>query len=74
MVEEGSAGARAGLRQGDLIVGAGGQDVASVDDLHDALDAVPDGEALTLQVVRGTDELDVRVSFDVAEASEEGTA
>jgi serine protease Do len=74
MVEEGSAGARAGLRQGDLIVGAGGQDVASVDDLHDALDAVPDGEALTLQVVRGTDELDVRISFDVAEASEEGTA
>ena len=74
LVEDGGPGATAGLRQGDLIVAAGGQDVTSVDDLHEALDAVPAGEALALTVVRGTDELDVRVSFDLAEASEEGTA
>ena len=74
LVEDGGPGARAGLRRGDLIVTAGGQDVTTVDDLHDALDAVPAGEALALRVVRGTEELDVRVAFDVAEAAEEGTA
>jgi serine protease Do len=74
LVEDGAPGARAGLREGDLIVGAAGVDVARVDDLHDALDAVTAGEALALKVVRGTDELDLRVSFDLAEATEEGTA
>lgn len=74
LVEDGGPGARAGLRRGDLIVIAGGQDVTTVDDLHDALDAVPAGEALALRVVRGTEELDVRVTFDLAEAAEEGTA
>ena len=73
LVEDGGPGARAGLRRGDLIVVAGGQDVGSVDDLHDALDAVPAGEALALRLVRGTEELDVRVAFDPAEA-EEGSA
>jgi serine protease Do len=74
LVEEGGPGARAGVRQGDMVVAAGGRDVTEVDDLHDALDAVPPGESLALTVVRGTDELDVRVAFDVAEAAEEGTA
>jgi serine protease Do len=73
LVEDGGPGARAGLREGDLIVSAGGRDVAQVDDLHDALDDVPAGESLALKVVRGTDEVDVRVGFDQAEASEEGT-
>ena len=63
-----------GSGAGDLIVAAGGQDVLTVDDLHDALDAVPAGEALALRIVRGTEELDVRVAFDLAEAAEEGTA
>ncbi len=74
LVEEGGPGARAGLRRGDLIVTADGQDVTTVDDLHDALDAVPAGETLALRIVRGTEELDVRVAFDLAEAAEEGTA
>jgi hypothetical protein len=34
---------------------------------------VPAGEALALRLVRGTEELDVRVAFDPAEA-EEGPA
>jgi hypothetical protein len=55
-------------------VAAGDREVTVVDDLHDAVDAVPDGEALTLRIVRGTDELDVRIAFDLADASEEGTA
>ena len=64
LVEEGGAGDRAGLREGDLIVAAGGSPVAGVDDLHEAVDAVPAGESLVLQVVRGADELEVRVAFD----------
>jgi len=71
LVEEGGPGARADLRRGDLIVAAGGTDVASVDDLHGAVDAVPAGESLTLGVVRGTDEVDIRVAFDEAEATGE---
>ena len=74
LVEEGGPGDRAGLRRGDLIVTAGGRDVLLVDDLHEALDAVPEGEALALGIVRGTDELDVRVAFDLVDAAEEGTA
>jgi len=74
LVEDDGPGARAGLRRGDLIVAAGGTDVGTVDDLHEALDAVPAGETLTLRVVRGAEELDVRVAFDLAEAAEEGTA
>ncbi len=67
LVEDGGPGATAGLRQGDLIVAAGGADVTSVDDLHDALDAVTAGGALALTVVRGTDELQVEVRFDAGE-------
>jgi serine protease Do len=74
LVEDDGPGGRAGLRQGDLIVAAGDREVTVVDDLHDAVDAVPDGEALILRIVRGTDELDVRIAFDLADVSEEGTA
>ncbi len=74
LVEEGAPGERAGLRQGDLIVAAGDHDVTVIDDLHDAVDAVAPGDALTLRIVRGTEELDVRITFDVADAAEEGTA
>lgn len=74
LVQEGGPAARAGVREGDLLVAAGSRDLTSVDDLHDALDEVPEGEALALCLVRGTEEIDVRVAFDIAEASEEGTA
>lgn len=70
-VEPGSPAARAGLRQGDLIVAAGGRPVGSIDDLHSALDGVGDGESLALDLVRGTDELSVSVGFG-AGAREEG--
>jgi S1-C subfamily serine protease len=74
LVQDGGAAARAGVREGDLLVVAGSRDLTSVDDLHDALDEVPDGEALALRLVRGTEEIDVRVTFDPAETAEEGTA
>lgn len=56
------------------VVAAGGFDIASVDDLHEALDAVPPGESLALLTVRGTEELDVQVPFDPADSDGEGSA
>jgi len=71
LVEEGGVGHRAGLREGDLIVTAAAAEVASVDDLHEALDAAPAGEALQLQVVRGAEEVEVQVTFDREEPGAE---
>jgi S1-C subfamily serine protease len=63
-VGEGSPGAAAGLVRGDLIVGAAGQSVASIDDLLAAVDGVGEEGTLALRVVRGTDELELTVGFD----------
>lgn len=62
-VEDDSPAARAGLLVGDLLTAAGGTDLTSVDDLHDALDAARESGTLTLHVVRGAEELDVTVEF-----------
>jgi S1-C subfamily serine protease len=105
-VEDGGAAARAGIEKGDLIVSAGGEPLARVDDLQAWLDAAaatatagsagsaaggspgagadagsaaggsgsPAGAStsaappLTLTVVRGTEEREVPVTFDTAEA------
>jgi serine protease Do len=72
VVEDGGAGARAGLREGDLVVEAGGRAVTNADDLFDVLDALGDDESLRLRVVRGVDEIDVNVTF--GETTEEGSA
>lgn len=53
--------AAARVQVGDLVVGAGAADVASVHDLHRALDAAQD--ELELRIVRGTDELTLTVVF-----------
>jgi serine protease Do len=73
-VAEDSPAGRAGLRTGDLIVRAGGQDVTSVDELYQALDALGEGDTLAVRIVRGTDELDVSVSFGTTTSSAEGSA
>jgi serine protease Do len=62
-VEDDSPAARAGLRTGDLLVQAAGRDLRTADDLHEALDSIERGSVLTLLVVRGSDELEVAVSF-----------
>jgi serine protease Do len=77
VVQDGSPAGLAGIKAGDLIVGAAGNPVASVDALYDVLDVAATDGTLALQIVRGAEELDVRVSFageaDSA-ASEEGSA
>jgi S1-C subfamily serine protease len=61
-VEADSPAARADLAQGDLIVAAGGQPVRTPDDLFDALQAAQGG-TIQLNVVRGTDERTIEVTF-----------
>jgi serine protease Do len=55
---------QAGIAKGDLIVGAGDTEVASVDSLYRALDSVSPGDALELKVLRGAEERAVTVNFD----------
>jgi serine protease Do len=60
-VVDGSPAAAAGLERGDLLVRAGDRELASMDDLFDALDAA--GDTLPLVVVRGTEERELQVPF-----------
>ncbi len=60
-VVDGSPGAAAGLERGDLLVRAGDRELASMDDLFDALDVA--GDTLPLVVVRGTEERELQVPF-----------
>jgi S1-C subfamily serine protease len=62
-VEEDSPAARAGLAQGDLIVAAPGRPIRTPDDLFEALQATGPGGSIELNVIRGTSELTVQVSF-----------
>jgi S1-C subfamily serine protease len=57
-----SPAARAGLAKGDLIVAAGGRPARTPDDLFDALQAAQGG-TVELNIVRGTDERTVQVTF-----------
>jgi S1-C subfamily serine protease len=59
-VEAGSPAARAGLREGDLIVGFDGQPVPSVDRLHQLLDAERIGREGVVKLLRGSMPPEVR--------------
>jgi S1-C subfamily serine protease len=73
-VADGSPAARAGVREGDLLVGAGPLELSTPDDLHRALAALGDEEPLVLAVVRGVEELRVTVSFTGPVGPPEGAA
>jgi serine protease Do len=62
-VADDSPAAEAGLQQGDLIVEAAGREVATADDLFEALDDTGGGATVALKVVRGTEERSVSVSL-----------
>ena len=62
-VADDSPAARADLRTGDLIVGAAGRPVESVDDLHAVLGAHDVATPLELAVVRGAEALELTVAF-----------
>ncbi|HEV2753449.1 MAG TPA: hypothetical protein VGV36_06395, partial [Solirubrobacteraceae bacterium] len=58
-----------GLARGDLLVSAGGRPLDGIDTLYAALDGVDGEGAITLGVVRGTEEREVEVRFEAGEAS-----
>jgi serine protease Do len=60
-VQAGGPAAGAGVEPGDLIVAAAGRAVASIDDLHAALDGAGDGE-IALGLVRGESDREVLVT------------
>jgi S1-C subfamily serine protease len=62
-VEDDSLAEKSGLKEGDLIVAAGGRDVKSADDLFDALDRLGAEGSLELKVLRGTEERTVSVKI-----------
>ena len=60
-----SAAAAAGIKEGDLIVGAGDTAVVTIDDLHTALDAavVASSQSLQLRLVSGETERETTVTW-----------
>ena len=60
-VVDGSPAASAQLARGDLLVSAGDQPLAGMDDLFDALDRA--GDTLTLGIVRGTEERELEIAL-----------
>jgi serine protease Do len=60
-VDDDGPAAGAGVRSGDLIVAAGGEEIGSIDALYAALDGLDAGAALTLSLVRGEEERQVDV-------------
>ncbi|MCA1576776.1 MAG: trypsin-like peptidase domain-containing protein [Acidobacteria bacterium] len=59
--EENSPGRKAGLREGDLIVGFDGRPTAGIDDLHKLLTEERIGHKTLLLVIRGTQKLELEV-------------
>jgi len=72
-VEDGGPAARAGVRDGDLIVAVNGAAVTSADELAGALTAVEQGAAVELSIVRGAEELTVAADLDGEGAVHEGS-
>ncbi len=71
-VEPGSPAEAAGIREGDLIVAAGGRAIADVDDLHEALAA---GLPIEVALVRGSEEHTLAVAARTATGdADEGDA
>lgn len=64
-VADDSAAAAAGIKEGDLIVGAGDTAVVTIDDLHTALDAAVAGssQSITLRLVSGDTERETTVTW-----------
>jgi serine protease Do len=56
-VEDESAADAAGVQKGDLITAAAGKDIASIDDLFEALASVKPGGSVELKIVRGAEDL-----------------
>jgi serine protease Do len=67
-VEGDSPAARAGIQEGDLIVGAAGRDVTDADALFEALASA--GDTFEVRILRGTEERTVKVGGTTAATGE----
>ena len=73
-VVDDSPASAAGIQTGDLLVRAGDRDLAAPDDLFAVLATVDPGSELTINLVRGADELTVTATFPApASPSDEST-
>jgi serine protease Do len=72
--EADSPGRRAGLRPGDVIVGVNGQTVGSVGELQRRVTAFRPGETVTLDLMRGGQERELRVELTEAPLAPEAAA
>jgi serine protease Do len=73
-VEPDGPAARAGVRDGDLIVSVGDRQVSSVEDLAGALKSAAEAGTADLGIVRGVEEVSVAVHFGPSGPTEQGTA
>lgn len=62
-VDEDGPAARAGVRQGDLLVAVDGTPLRGSDDLFAVLERLEEEASLSLRIVRGSDELSVAITF-----------
>ena len=63
-VAEGGAAERAGVQQGDIIVGLGDREVSCYNDLSAALKHYHAGDTATLKLYRAGAEVEVQITFD----------
>lgn len=61
-VEENSPAQRAGLREGDIILGFDGQPTAGIDELHKLLTEARVGVSASLTILRGVDVQTLRIT------------
>ncbi len=60
-LEKGGPAEKAGIREGDILLGLEGQSVASVDDVHRLLTDVPAGSHIKLKMLRENELMEVEV-------------
>jgi len=61
-VDPNGAADRAGLREGDIIVGMNDALIATIDDLHRLLTIKMAGQAIPVEVIRGTTRLRLTIT------------
>jgi S1-C subfamily serine protease len=70
-IEENSPAKRAGLSEGDIIIGFDGQPVSGIDDLHKLLTEEKVGVKTTLTVIRHTEKLNLPIIPEESKPREE---
>jgi hypothetical protein len=65
-VREGSAAEKAGLTQGDIIIGFGGKPVGTIYDFMEGLSASKPGDKVKIEVQRGEEKVTLEAELDVA--------